>query len=180
MKRLIVTAVSGVVAAAIATPATAQPWQVDDPARDHAKPADNFRGHGDISQVRVAHRPKKLFVNVSFRFGSYDEERVFINVNAERLGPEYAILRTYWGVTLWRSGPKFRTHTRVPCQRLGAANRRGTVKVLKLRVARNCIKLGNAKLPKKVQVSVEATDETYTTSDWAPGKRKFSPWLRAG
>jgi hypothetical protein len=158
-----------------AAPASADGWSGTDPARDHVPATgDDFRGRGDIVRVDVEHRARRVLVDTVFRTAPYDELVVRFDTRSARRGPEYGLYKTHLGVSLWRLHRDGSFGERLRCSAM--AVRRDGRHVWAASVARRC--LGE---PGRVRVQVHSSDESgYNASDWAPGRRTLTPWLRAG
>lgn len=163
-----------------AATAHAERWSGTDPARDHLKPgAEDFRGRGDIVGVRAVHAPRRVYVDTRFRTGPYDEMTVYLDTRVGRRGPELALYKTYYGVSLWRIKRDGFFGRRVRCDDMGVRSRGR--KVWAAHVARRCLADASGRRPAQVRVKVESADETYYgTVDYAPGGKRYSPWLAAG
>lgn len=177
MKRaigLLAAVVAMVIAASLWSPAQAETWRDKDPAHDHVPPTgENYNGLGDISKVKFSHGPKKVWANVTFRKGIYDEMTTYYNTRKGG-GHEYYMLHTYWGNSLWKDRAKG-ADVRVKCKGM-TWTRDG--RTFHAGVPRRCIDAG-----RNVQVKVVSADETYENArDWAPGPgpKAWSPWLTRG
>lgn len=163
---------------AVAAPAHAERWSGSDPARDHVVPSSgkDYRGRGDVIRVDVDHAPRRIFVDTVFRTGPYDEMTIFYDTRPGRRGPEFALYKTFYGVTLYPSGPRHGFGDRIRCADLGVdLDHRTWV----AHVNRGCLRGPQGRRPAQVRVQVHSADETYyNASDWAPGRHRSSPWLR--
>jgi hypothetical protein len=174
--KIIATALLTAALGLTAAPAAAETWSGKDPAHDHVVPGgEDFEGRGDIVGVRVDHAPRKVYVDTEFRTGPYDEMSIFLNTRKARKGPEFVLHKTYFGVSLWTTGPGHRLVERVKC-----ADKRVRLKgeTWKAYVARDCLANPNGSAPSRVKVLVRSADETYlNTVDWARGRNRATPWI---
>lgn len=146
--------------------------------------ADATGSPTDIHDVTVRHGPAQLRVHATFadlrkHNGGTSEAVVFIDTDAGRKGPEFALstglehgtdyqlvrVRNWWP----RGGPMSCDHK----VRLKYAK-----DVAKFRISRGC--LGD---PGRVRVGmrmVDRSDGSHVITDWMKGKRRFTRWLVAG
>lgn len=175
--RLLLAALAAALALPLlpASPARAEGWSGTDPARDHVPASgEDFRGRGDIVRVDVEHRARRVLVDTTFRTGPYDELVVRFDTRPSRRGVEYALYKTHLGVSLWRVRRDGSFGERQRCARMSVG--RDGRHVWAASIADRC--LGSHE---RVRVQVHSSDESgYNASDWAPGKRRLSPWLSAG
>ena len=130
---------------------------------------------GYITGVRVSHGPKAIAVT------AYDQEmelttfyRFWLDTDPADPGPEYK-LEVYpdsdgpvlQQVTTFSSPGK-----NVTCDDISAIASPEGADYAKITVARSC--MGT---PSKVRVSVVGYYQTPTVTDWAPGEKKFYPWV---
>lgn len=178
MRLLIAALVSGLALVGVASPASAQRVTVEDPAHDHVpEGGQDFHGAGDVIRVRVDHAPRRVFVDTVFRTRPYDELQVDLDTRKRRAGPEFYLLKTYLGVSLWRitadQDPK-----RVRCHDKGVRNLEKK-KTWASHVNRACLKSPSGALPQQVRVRVlSASDDYFLTRDYAPGEYKYTPWVQ--
>lgn len=163
----------------VAAPAHAERWSGSDPARDHVVPetGEDYRGRGDIVRVDVDHAPRRVLVDTVFRTGPYDEMTIFLDTRPTRPGPEFAFYKTFYGVSLYRSGPGHAFGRRLQCRDMDVTLDHRTWRA---QINRGCLRGPAGRRPAQVRVQVHSADETYyMASDWAPGRGRLSPWLRS-
>ncbi len=161
-----------------ASPAMADRIVINDPANDHVPPGGNdFHGVGDVTKVRVDHAPKRVYVDTVFRVEPYDLLEVELDTRKGRPGPEFYLLKTYLGVSLWRYKAKRHT-TREKCADKGVQYL-PKQKTWVAHVNRGCLKSPKGDTPQQVRVRVlSASDDYYFTLDYVPGKHRYSRWVQ--
>ncbi len=179
--RLFIAALLSAALVSVASPAMAERITIKDPAHDHIPPGgEDFHGVGDVIRVRVDHAPKRVYVDTVFRVEPYDNLEVELDTRKGRPGPEFYLLRTYLGVTLWRYTDQKGHTKREKCADKG-------VKYLPKKrtwtthVNRGCLRWPAKKgeTPRQVRVRVlSASDDYYFMLDYVPGKHRYSRWVQ--
>ena len=178
MWKRIIVAIAALFAVILAAPtAYAETTVVKDGADAPASP-------NDILKMKVNHKPRTLVVRTSHtdlrkvRDGGTPSTLIFIDVNKNRKGPElalaaalesgtdYALVR----VKNWKASDK-----RIDCRHSFDINWKKNVTRLKL--DRGCF--GKRARARVSQRMVDHFDPSHPVRDWAPGKRKFSAWVKA-
>lgn len=158
----------------LATPAQAQSWTTDDPS--------NRRLYaGDISNVTVHHRDRKVIVRVDFNDRIYDAVDAWIDTPGTRRGPQMVAQydRSYgeWH-GLRRATRDFGTRQLLECDAM-TTSLNSAEDTLRMAVPRRCLSTDGV-APERLRVSIDSRDETYSAHDWAPGRQDFGPWVTAG
>jgi hypothetical protein len=179
--RLFIAALLSAALVSIASPAMAERITIKDPAHDHIPPGgEDFHGVGDVIRVRVDHAPKRVYVDTVFRVEPYDNLEVELDTRKGRPGPEFYLLRTYLGVSLWRYTDQKGHTKRSKCADKG-------VKYLPKKrtwtahVNRGCLRWPAKKgeTPRQVRVRVlSASDDYYFMLDYVPGTHRYSRWAQ--
>jgi len=174
--RLCIAALLTTVIALSGSPAAAERITIKDPAHDHVPPGEeDFHGYGDAVRVRVDHAPRRVFVDTVFRTEPYEVLEVHYDTRKKRPGPEFYLLKTYLGLTLWRSVADGDDH-RVKCadKRIRYLPKKRTWATY---VNRACLATKKGVTPRRVRVRIlSASDDYYFALDYVPGKR-FSRWV---
>ncbi len=176
--RLFVAAVLSALLVAAPSPAMADRITITDPANDHVPPGgDDLDGAGDVTKVRVDHAPRRVYVDTVFRTEPYENLEINFDTRKGRPGPEFFLLKTYLGVTLWRF--KSNGHsTREKCadKRVKYRKKQRTWAAY---VNRGCLKSPAGTTPHQVRVRVlSASDDYYFTLDYVPGEHRYSRWVQ--
>ena len=176
--RLFVAALLSALLVLTASPAMAERISINDPANDHVPPGgDDLDGAGDVLKVRVDHAPKRVYVDTVFRTEPYENLEVNFDTRKARPGPEFYLLKTYLGVTLWRF--KANGHAvREKCADKGVRYLPKS-KTWAAHVNRGCLRSPQGDTPQRLRVRVlSASDDYYFTLDYVPGKHRYSRWVR--
>jgi hypothetical protein len=162
----------------VGAPAMADKITIKDPAHDHVPPGgQNTRGLGDVIRVRVDHAPRRVYVDTVFRTKPYDILEVWLDTRKARSGPEFYLLKTPFGVTLWRYRAEA-DDKRVKCadKRVRYLPKKRTWAAY---VNRACLATKKGKTPRQVRVRVlSASDDYIFTRDYVPGRHRYSRWVQ--
>lgn len=159
------------------TPAAAERITIKDPAHDHVPPGgQNTRGLGDVIRVKVDHAPRRVYVDTVFRTRPYDVLEIYFNTRKARPGPEFYLLKTPFGLTLWRLA-KGKDPKRVRC-RDKRIRYRPAQRTWAAHVNRSCLATKRGVKPRRLRVRLlSASDDYYFTRDWVPRKGGASRWV---
>lgn len=156
--------------------ASAAVWHQDDP-RDYGG------GRGDLSRVRIDNAPRNLFVRVAF-YRSYNySDWVFLDTRRSDPGPEFVVDVNAWDdyqdpeVGLSRVKRGWWPETSRRCPSLELSTKDGD---LRFTVPRRCLGI-KGKVPGAVRIAVASEgpdEESPAEHDWAPGVKRFGPWVR--
>lgn len=168
----------------LATPAGAAVGYVTDRAGDGSNGTGGGgpRVHGDIGRIRIAHGDGRMWLTVLPARGGQlaDYYQFWVDVNIANPGPEFVVdftLEVSPRVTVHQTD-RFGQYGRTLC-RLRTGGFRPATQILRLNVPRGCLRTPGFPEPVRLRVSTHAQMD-YESADWAPGVRRFGPWVRNG
>lgn len=179
-----VAAVGGV--AAVQQPAAAEVKYIYDKANDGDSAGGPKHDVGDIKRVRIGHGKDWVYLKATPHKGAFlgDFDDYWIDTRLANPGPEFVVeVNTDYGDHFW----VYRTETfsekgngRQMCE--GKVFYDHDTQEYRFRVARDCLRSRDGALPPRLRVSAHTITAfgTAKTGDWAPGKRKFGPWVSVG
>lgn len=130
---------------------------------------------GDIAKVRVKHGPEKLRITVRLaENGEHpDFYDLWVDTDADDPGPELVVgvSMEVFPATGVAATESFGEYGDTTCSARSAVKTKRTMKVT---FHRRCFDF-----PDRVRVSAQTSME-YENADWAPGRKKFGPWVSAG
>jgi hypothetical protein len=167
------------VVAVVQQPATAEVKYIHDKAHDGDDNGDGTHTVGDIKRVRVGHGKDWLYIKATpwkgAFLGGFDD--YWIDTKLGDPGPEFVVeTNTDYGDHFWvHRTEKFGEFGKTVCE--GEVYYDHDTQEYRFRVARHCLRS-----PHRVRVSAHTVTEfgTVKTGDWAPGKKKFGPWVAVG
>ncbi len=166
-------------------PAAAEVRYIHDKAHDGDDNGDGHHDVGDVKRVRIGHGKDWVYIKSTPHRGTFlgDFDDYWIDTNLKNPGPEFVVQ------TNTDYGDWFRVHRTEKFGRFGkVTSRYGRVhydhetQQYRFRIPRQSLRSRAGTLPGRLRVSVH----TVTVfggpgdGDWAPGKRKFGPWVAVG
>jgi hypothetical protein len=166
-------------------PAAAEVRYIHDKAHDGDDNGDGKNDVGDVKRVRIGHGKDWVYIKSTPHKGAFlgDFDDYFIDTKLKNPGPEFVVQ------TNTDYGDWFRVHRTEKFSQVGKATcPSGRVhydhetQQYRFRIPRECLRSRAGTLPGTLRVSVH----TVTVfggpgdGDWAPGKRKFGPWVGVG
>jgi hypothetical protein len=142
----------------------------------HADNADFFDVGGHITQVRVTHGPATVGIFVHDDGLDINTYHYFwIDTNSSNPGPEYKaeVYQSSRRAHLMRVANFDSSGIKFSCEGFRAEIRHLHEAYVKVIIPRSCISV-----PDQVRVAVVGYyDENPDVVDWAPGERRFYPWV---
>jgi hypothetical protein len=178
---LVVTVLAAGVVAAVEQPATAEVRYIHDKAHDGDDNGDGTHSVGDLKRVRIGHGKDWLYVRATPHKGAFlgDFDDYWIDTVQRDPGPELVVeTNTDYGDHYWvRRTERFGSYGKVVCE--GRVFYDHRTQEYRFRVARDCLRSRTGALPHRLRVSAHTVTVfgTATTGDWAPGKKRFGPWV---
>jgi len=178
--RLFLAALLSAALVSVASPAMAERITIKDPAHDHVPPGgDDLDGAGDVIRVRVDHAPHRIYIDTVFRTRPYENLDVELDTRKGRPGPEFFLLKTHLGLTLWRYQDQKGHTKRVRCadKQVRYLPKKSTWATY---VNRGCLRWPQkGETPRQVRIRLlSASEDYYFTRDYVPGKHRYSRWVR--
>jgi len=143
----------------------------------HDKAGDSKGGFGDIKRVRIGHAAKWVYLRATPHKGSFlgDFDDYWIDTVKRNPGPEYVVTTDtdYGNWFQVRRSKRFGHYGKVVCE--GKVHLVPKTREYRFRVKRAC--LGK---PARLRVSAHTIDGSGDPrfGDWAPGKKRFGPWVK--
>jgi len=183
-RRIVTATVAGALAGVgvlgvVQQPASAEVKYIHDKADDGDSNGDGKHDIGDIKRVRIGHGKDWVYIKSTPHKGAFlgDFDDYWIDTRLADPGPEFVVeVNTDYGDHFWvYRTEKFGQNGKKMCE--GEVYYDHDTQEYRFRVARHC--LGT---PPRVRVSAHTITAfgTVKTGDWAPGKKKFGPWVAVG
>lgn len=189
MRRIAVATLAAVLAGAgtlaVAQPAVAEVRYIHDKAHDGDDNGDGKNDVGDVKRIRIGHGKDWVYLKATPHkgafLGSFDD--YWIDTVLKNPGPEFVVqTNTDFGdwFRVHRTG-KFGQYGKTTC-RYGKVHYDHKTQQYRFRVRRDCLRSRAGTLPGRLRISAHMVTEFGGPGDgdWAPGKRKFGPWVGVG
>ena len=183
---VLAAALAGVGSIAVAQqPAAAEVRYIHDKANDGDDNGGGPNDIGDVKRVRIGHGKDWVYFKATPHRGAFlgDFDDYWIDTNLKNPGPEFVVQ------TNTDYGDSFRVHRTEKFGKVGKATSRfgnlyynHKTQQYRFRIPRESLRSRAGTLPGRLRVSVH----TVTVfggpgdGDWAPGKKKFGPWVGVG
>lgn len=145
---------------------------------DGAGPGDPHKW-GDIGTVRITHGLKRVMFRIYAAPGGRlpDFYDLWVDTNKSNRGPEFVVTYSLETEHITVSTTdKFLEFGKTTC---GLDTDQIIRQGVRLVVPRRCLRTEGFKVPWRIRTSVQTSME-YENADWAPGRRAFGPWVKAG
>ncbi|MDO9494231.1 MAG: hypothetical protein Q7J48_00885 [Nocardioides sp.] len=166
---------------AVAAPAHAEVRTITDATGDGSDGTGSSgpRKWGDIGTVRVNHAPKRVYFRVFAAPGGQlpDFYDLWVDTNKSNPGPEFVVTYSLETERIGVSSTdRFLEFGPATCSLdTDTIIRQG----VRLVVPRTCLRTEGFKVPWRIRTSVQTSME-YENADWAPGRKRFGPWVKVG
>lgn len=175
---------AGVGSVAVAQqPASAEVRYIHDKANDGDDNGGGPNDIGDVKRVRIGHGKDWVYIKATPHKGGFlgDFDEYWIDTILKNPGPEFVVQ------TNTDYGDWFRVYRSEKFGKFGKATSRSgrlhydhETQQYRFRIPRGSLRSKAGNLPGRLRVSVHTVTVFGGHGDWAPGKRKFGPWVGVG